>query len=146
VIVLRISPALGAGLDVDLGAPFQGARFLEATMSTLFHVRAPDYELERRHPSVPLLSPDGTPVQPSLAWEAMPEEFDVAAMIQRFRERATAVRNRGMPPVEGADRRRIMQQMQLDYMDFAMVGDAEGTIEDGFLVLRVDLRPPAAKG
>jgi hypothetical protein len=76
----------------------------------------------------------------------MPEEFDVAAMIQRFRERATAVRNRGMPPVEGADRRRIMQQMQLDYMDFAMVGDAEGTIEDGFLVLRVDLRPPEAKG
>ena len=76
----------------------------------------------------------------------MPEDFDVAAMIQRFRERATAVRNRGMPPVEGADRRRIMQQMQLDYMDFAMVADAEGTIEDGILVLRVDLRPPAAKG
>ncbi len=66
-------------------------------------------------------------------------------MIQRFRERAQAVRNRGMPPVEGADRRRIMQQMQLDYMDFAMVGDAAGTIEDGFLVLRVDLRPPGAR-
>lgn len=66
-------------------------------------------------------------------------------MIQRFRERAQAVRNRGMPPVEGADRRRIMQQMQLDYQDFAMVGDAAGTIEDGFLVLRVDLRPPGER-
>jgi hypothetical protein len=76
----------------------------------------------------------------------MPDEFDVTAMVERFRDRARAVKNRGMPPVEGADRRRIMQQMQLDYQDFAMIGDATGTIEDGFLVLRVDLRPPGARG
>ena len=76
----------------------------------------------------------------------MPDEFDIPAMIQRFRERAKAVRSRGMPPVEGADRRRILQQMQLDYQDFAMLGDASGTIEDGVLVLRVDLRPAATKG
>ena len=75
----------------------------------------------------------------------MPDEFDIPAMVQRFRERAQAVRNRGMPPVEGADRRRIMQQMQLDYQDFAMVGDATGAVEDGFLVLRIDLRPPAER-
>ena len=72
-------------------------------------------------------------------------EFDVDAMVQRFRDRAKAVRNRGMPPVEGEDRRRIMQQMQQDYQDFAMVGDATGTIEDGVLVLRVDLRPPGER-
>ncbi len=76
----------------------------------------------------------------------MPEEFDVSAMTERFRDRARAVKNRGMPPVEGADRRRIMQQMQLDYQDFAMLGDAAGSIEDGFLVLRVDLRPPGLRG
>jgi hypothetical protein len=76
----------------------------------------------------------------------MPDEFDVQAMIERFRGRAKAVKSRGMPPVEGADRRRILQQMQQDYMDFAMLGDATGTIEDGFLVLRVDLRPPSATG
>ena len=70
-------------------------------------------------------------------------ELDVDAMLERFRDRAKAVRNRGMPPVEGADRRRIMEQMQLDYQDFAMLGDATGTIEDGILVLRVDLRPAA---
>lgn len=75
----------------------------------------------------------------------MPDEFDIPAMIQRFRERAQAVRNRGMPPVEGADRKRIMQQMQADFQDFAMVGDASGAIEDGFLVLRVDLRPPGSR-
>ena len=75
----------------------------------------------------------------------MADDFDVSAMTERFRQRARAVKNRGMPPVEGADRRRIMQQMQLDYQDFAMIGDATGDVEDGFLVLRVDLRPPGAR-
>jgi hypothetical protein len=75
----------------------------------------------------------------------MPEGFDVQAMIDRFCERARAVKARGMPPVEGAERRRVLEQMQQDYMDFAMIGDADGSLEDGFLVLRVDLRPPAAR-
>jgi hypothetical protein len=48
-----------------------------------------------------------------------------------------------MPPVEGDERRRIMTQMRLDFQDFAMLGDATGALEDGILVLRVDLRPPA---
>ncbi len=73
----------------------------------------------------------------------MADEFDVEAMIARFRERAQAVRNRGVPPLEGDDRRRFLQRMQLDYQDFAMLGDATGAIEEGFLVLRVDLRPKA---
>lgn len=73
----------------------------------------------------------------------MGDEFDVDAMVSRFRERATAVRSRGMPPLEGDDRRRFLDRMKLDYQDFAMMGDAVGTIEDGFLVLRVDLRPPS---
>ena len=63
-------------------------------------------------------------------------------MIERFRERAKAVRNRGVPPIEGAERKRFIEQAKLDYMDYAMLGDAKGAIEDGFLVLRVDLRPP----
>ncbi|MGH9068131.1 MAG: hypothetical protein ACRD0J_11690 [Acidimicrobiales bacterium] len=71
----------------------------------------------------------------------MPEELDVAAMIDRFRQRARAVRDRGLPPVEGPERRRIMAQAQQDYMDFAMLGDAQGSLEEGILTLRVDLRP-----
>ena len=74
----------------------------------------------------------------------MEDEFDVGAMVNRFKERAKAVRSRGVPPLEGPDRRRFIERMQLDYQDFAMLGDAVGTIEDGFLVLRVDLRPPEA--
>ena len=75
----------------------------------------------------------------------MAQELDVEAMIKRFRERATAVRNRGMPPLEGVERQRFLERMQLDYQDFAMLGDATGSLEDGILVLRVDLRPPEAR-
>ncbi len=46
-----------------------------------------------------------------------------------------------MPPIEGADRKRFVEQMQLDFMDYAMLGDAEASLDDGILTLRVDLRP-----
>jgi hypothetical protein len=69
------------------------------------------------------------------------EDFDIAAMIERFRERAKAVRRRGVPPLEGPERKRFVESAQQDYMDYAMLGDAEGTLEDGVLTLRIDLRP-----
>jgi len=71
----------------------------------------------------------------------MADDFDVDAMIGRFRERARAVRSRGVPPVEGPDRRRFIEQAKTDYLDYAMLGDAQGEITDGILTLRVDLRP-----
>jgi hypothetical protein len=71
----------------------------------------------------------------------MTDGLDVDAMIQRFRERAKAVRSRGVPPLEGAERKRFIEQARLDYMDYAMLGDATASIEDGILTLRVDLRP-----
>jgi hypothetical protein len=76
----------------------------------------------------------------------MPDEFDPGAMIERFRGRAAAVRNRGIPPVEGPERKRFMEQAQLDYMDFAMVGDAEAQLDGGILTLRIDLRPEVSRG
>jgi len=72
----------------------------------------------------------------------MAAAFDPDAMVQRFRERAEAVRKRGVPPVEGPERTRFMEQARADFADFAMIGDAEATLEDGILTLRVDLRPP----
>ena len=71
----------------------------------------------------------------------MAEDLDLEALVNRFKERARAVKNRGVPPVEGPERRRFIEQMQLDYMDFAMIGDAEAALEDGILTLKVDLRP-----
>jgi hypothetical protein len=73
------------------------------------------------------------------------DAFDPQAMTRRFRERASAVRSRGLPPIEGPERKRFLEQAQLDYMDFAMVGDAEATLLDGVLTLRIDLRPPEAR-
>ena len=67
-------------------------------------------------------------------------------MIERFRGRAEAVRKRGLPPVEGPERERFKEQARADFMDFAMLGDATAALEDGILVLRVDLRPPGADG
>ena len=67
--------------------------------------------------------------------------FDPKDMVARFRERAEAVRTRGMPPIEGAERQRFRQQAQQDYSDFAMIGDAEAELVDGILTLRIDLRP-----
>jgi hypothetical protein len=75
----------------------------------------------------------------------MGDTLDVDAMIHRFRDRAGAVKQRPLPPVAGAERQHFLQQAQLDFQDFAMLADAVGTIEDGFLVLRVDLRPPGAR-
>lgn len=72
----------------------------------------------------------------------MPDGFDAQAMVDRFRARANAVRARGLPPVEGAERQRFKEQAQTDFMDYAMLGDAEASLEDGVLTLRIDLRPP----
>ncbi len=74
----------------------------------------------------------------------MADDLDIDAMIERFRERAAAVRQRNLPPVGGDERTAFIKQAQADFQDFAMIGDATGTVEDGFLVLRVDLRPPEA--
>ena len=76
----------------------------------------------------------------------MADGFDIDAMIQRFKERAHAVKQRPLPPVAGYERTRFVQQAQTDFRDFAIIGDASGTIEDGFLVLRIDLRPADQRG
>ena len=76
--------------------------------------------------------------------EGMGDTLDIEAMIKRFRDRAAAVKQRPLPPVAGAERQLFLQQAQTDFQDFAIIGDAEGAIEDGILVLRIDLRPPAS--
>ncbi len=74
----------------------------------------------------------------------MAEALDVDAMLQRFRDRAHAVRSRPLPPVAGEERTLFIEQAQLDFQDFAIVGDAAAELDDGVLVLRIDLRPTDA--
>ena len=67
------------------------------------------------------------------------DTLDTAAMVQRFYERAKAVRKRGMPPITGAERRAYIRQAELDYQDYALISDSEISLDGG--VLTIDLRP-----
>jgi len=69
----------------------------------------------------------------------MTDTLDTAEMVQRFKERAEAVRNRNMPPVAGAERKAFIKQAELDYQDFSIIADAEISLDGG--VLTIDLRP-----
>jgi sulfur transfer protein SufE len=71
--------------------------------------------------------------------------FEPTEMIARYNERADAVKRRPLPPVAGEERQMFLKQAQSDFQDFAMIGDAEASIEDGILVLRIDLRPPDSR-
>ena len=71
------------------------------------------------------------------------DTLDVDAMLSRFRDRASAVRERALPPVAGPERARFVEQAQLDYQDFSIIGDAAWTFADGVLTLRVELRSSA---
>ena len=70
----------------------------------------------------------------------MGDTLDVDAMIQRFRDRAHAVRERPLPPVAGEERQRFIRQAELDHLDYAIIGDATWELDDGVLTLRIDLR------
>jgi hypothetical protein len=69
------------------------------------------------------------------------DQLDVDAMLSRFRERADAVRERPLPPVAGPERQQFMDQAQLDFQDYALIGDAQWQFADGVLTLTIDLRP-----
>jgi hypothetical protein len=69
------------------------------------------------------------------------DDLNVDAMLERFRERAAAVKERPLPPVAGEERQRFVEQAERDFQDFAIIGDATWEFDDGVLTLRVDLKP-----
>jgi hypothetical protein len=71
----------------------------------------------------------------------MADALDLDAMLERFRDRAAAVKSRNLPPIGGDERARFIEQAQNDFQDFAIIGDATATIDDGVLTLTIDLRP-----
>ena len=68
------------------------------------------------------------------------DQLDIDAMLKRFRDRAAAVRERPLPPVAGAERQQFMEQAQLDFQDYAIIGDAQWAFDDGVLTLTINLR------
>lgn len=120
----------------------QATCLLEAAMPSLLHERSSVGLLgwthgERRRQFTCPHRGRGTQVTVAI----VAEQFDALSMPRRFRDRAAAVRSRGIPPIEGPERRRFVEQAQIDYMDFAMLADAEVSLVDGILTLKVDLRP-----
>ena len=69
-------------------------------------------------------------------------EFDPEPWSQRFRERAEAVRKRGMPPVEGPERDALHGAGPGRLRRFRHARRRRRpSLEDGILTFRVDLRP-----
>ena len=66
-------------------------------------------------------------------------EFDVDALLVRFQERAAAVRERGIPPLEGDARRQFIAAAGQDHLDYALIGSASWEVEGDDLVLRIPL-------
>lgn len=66
-------------------------------------------------------------------------QIDVEEFLDRFRARAEAVKDRGIPPLEGEARKLFVQQAEKDYLDYSLVGGASWSTEDGYLVLRIEL-------
>ena len=67
-------------------------------------------------------------------------QFDVDAMLKRFKERAQAVRDRPLPPVAGEERKKFIAQAETDYTDYALVANASWEIDGAHLVLKIPLQ------
>ncbi len=61
----------------------------------------------------------------------MADGFNPQEMIDRFRERAEAVKKRNLPAVGGEERRLFIEQAERDFMDFSIISDASATLENG---------------
>lgn len=92
-------------------------------------------------------APDGPARWRESGIEAGPEHgyrhgmarFDVDAMIERYRVRADAVKDRPLPPVAGQERQKFIEQAEIDYTDFALIAHASWSVENNELVLRIPL-------
>lgn len=66
-------------------------------------------------------------------------ELDMEAFLERFQKRAEAVRERGVPPLEGSARKQFIDSAEKDYLDYSLVGSASWSLDGGDLVLRIPI-------
>ena len=65
--------------------------------------------------------------------------FNVEEFIERYKERAEAVKNRSIPPVGGDDRLAFIKQAESDFQDFMIIADSEFNVEEEYLVFKYKL-------
>lgn len=66
-------------------------------------------------------------------------ELDMDDFLGRFADRAEAVKERGVPPLEGQARKAFIEAAEKDYLDYSLIASAKWSVEDGELVLRIPL-------
>ena len=66
-------------------------------------------------------------------------QLDLDEFLGRFGQRAKAVRERGVPPLEGQARKDFIEAAEKDFLDYSLVASASWAVEDGELVLRIPL-------
>ena len=65
--------------------------------------------------------------------------FNVEDFINRYKERAEAVKNRSIPPVGGDDRMAFIKQAETYFQDYMIIADSEFTVEEDYLVFKYKL-------
>ena len=66
-------------------------------------------------------------------------KFNIEEFIDRYKERAEAVKNRSIPPVGGDDRMAFIKQAETDFQDFMIVADSEFIVEEEYLIFKYKL-------
>ena len=66
-------------------------------------------------------------------------QLDVDEFLARFQARAQAVKDRGIPPLEGEARQQFIQQAEKDFLDYSLIGGASWEVAEGNLILRIPL-------
>ena len=66
-------------------------------------------------------------------------KLDMDVFLTRFQDRAKAVRERGVPPLEGTARKQFIEAAELDHLDYSLVGSASWSVDEGELVLRIPI-------
>ena len=65
--------------------------------------------------------------------------LNVEELLDRYKKRADAVKNRSIPPVGGDDRMAFVTQAEIDYQDFMIIADSEVEITEEYLILKFKL-------
>ncbi|HSJ70449.1 MAG TPA: hypothetical protein VLA29_02255 [Acidimicrobiia bacterium] len=66
-------------------------------------------------------------------------QLDMDDFLRRFADRAEAVKERGVPPLEGQARKAFIDSAEKDFLDYSLIASASWTVDDGHLVLRIPL-------
>ncbi|MGI9584876.1 MAG: hypothetical protein ACR2N7_04740 [Acidimicrobiia bacterium] len=66
-------------------------------------------------------------------------QLDMDEFLERFSARAQAVRERGVPPLEGEARKVFIESAERDFVDYSLVASASWSVDGGELVLRIPL-------